>query len=76
MPLVYLAKLATHRLPMFVSTPAKLRHLCRLCELGHVEAHFYPPDPREAKFAQVRSLTPTGRAALAACVLRTPDKAC
>lgn len=62
----YLAKLASRRLPMFVTTPSRLRRLRRLAAIGHVEARFYPPDARDGQFGEVLALTPAGRGALAA----------
>lgn len=66
MSAVYLVKLASRRLPMYVTAAAKLKQLRRLSELGHVDARFYPPGTRDATFAEVVALTAAGRAALAA----------
>lgn len=71
---VYLAKLASRRLPMFVTAANKLRRLRRLADLGHVQARFYPPDPREATFGEVLALTAAGRAALRACTSQPQDE--
>jgi hypothetical protein len=71
----YLAKLATRRLPMFVTAPTKLRRLRRLAAVGHVQVRFYPPDgdpgdpgdrAQLGQFGEVLALTAAGRTVLAA----------
>lgn len=60
----YLAELSRRRLPVFVAQPSKVRTLRRLVAIGHLEVRFYPPEPCQEQFGEVRALTRAGQTAL------------